>query len=129
MEKLGGYMYQYRNGVLIFWVVVIVFSVLFAIKLPSVLSGNGFEYNGEYSETRTILEEDFGQAKSSIILVFQREATVSDQEWHKFMEDTFVNLDDSTIAQKTTAPFDRDGMVKDKYAYGLLSFDKGAESL
>lgn len=112
-----------------FWAGVIVFSILFAIKLPSVLSGNGFEYKGEYSETRTILEDDFGQPRSSIILVFQREATVSDNDWYKFMEDTFVNLDESNITQNTTSPFDREGMVKDEYAYGLLSFDKGAESL
>ncbi len=129
MEKLGGYMYRYRKGVLIFWLIIIVLSVLFAVKLPAVLSGSGFEYKGEYSETRTILEEDFGQAKSSIILVFQREASVNDKEWHKFIEDTFVNLDDTTIARETMTPFDREGMLKDNYAYGLLSFDKGAEDL
>jgi putative drug exporter of the RND superfamily len=45
------------------------------------------------------------------------------------MEDTFIYLDKSNIAQNTTSPFDREGMLKDEYAYGLLSFDKGAESL
>jgi putative drug exporter of the RND superfamily len=129
MEKLGRFMYRYRKWVLIFWVAVIIIAFLFALKLPSVLSGSGFEYKGEYSETRTILEKDFGQAKSSIILVFQREASVNDKDWNKFIEDTFVNLDDTNIAKKTTTPFDREGMLKDRYAYGLLSFDKGAEDL
>ncbi|MDF2856700.1 MAG: MmpL family transporter [Neobacillus sp.] len=129
MEKLGGFMYRYRNWVLIFWAVIILFSILFAIKLPSVLSGNGFEFKGEYNETRTLLEEDFGQAKSSIILVFQREADVSDEAWYKFMDDIFISLDDSNITKKITSPFDREGMLKDNFAYGLLSFDKGAENL
>lgn len=56
MEKLGGFIYRYRKWVLALWILLIGISGVFALKLPSVLSGNGFEYKGEYNETRKLLE-------------------------------------------------------------------------
>jgi putative drug exporter of the RND superfamily len=129
MQKFGGFIYRHRKLVLMLWILLIISFGFFALKLPSVLSGNGFEFKGEYNETRKILEKDFGQAKSTIILVFQRKGTVSDEEWNKFIKDTFVNLKDFDGAQKTTTPFEREGMLKKDYAYGVLSFNKKAESL
>ncbi|WP_419953994.1 MMPL family transporter [Neobacillus niacini] len=129
MEKLGGIIYRYRKWVLAIWILIIILSGIFALKLPSVLSGNGFEYKGEYNETRKLLEKDFGQAKSSIILVFQREGSVSDTEWNHFILETFDDLKEFDGAKSITTPYERDGMIKENYAYGLLSFDKSAEGL
>jgi putative drug exporter of the RND superfamily len=129
LEKLGGVIYRYRKWVLALWILIIGISGVFALKLPSVLSGNGFEYKGEYNETRKLLEKDFGQAKSSIILVFHRESSVSDDDWSQFIQDTFMDLKEFDDAKSITTPNDRDGMIKEDYAYGLLSFDKSAEDL
>lgn len=129
MEKLGVIIYRYRKWVLALWILIIGFSGVFALKLPSVLSGNGFEYKGEYNETRKLLENDFGQAKSSIILVFQRESSVSDDDWNQFIQTTFVDLKEFDSAKSITTPYDREGMIKEDYAYGLLSFDRSAEDL
>ncbi|HEY2421276.1 MAG TPA: MMPL family transporter [Neobacillus sp.] len=129
MHKLGGFIYRYQKLVLILWILLIISFGFFALKLPSVLSGNGFEYNGEYNETRKILEDNFGQAQSTIILVFQRNQTVSDDDWNRFIKDTFVNLKDFEGTKQITTPYEREGMIKKDYAYGILSFDKKAESL
>ncbi|WP_307405364.1 MMPL family transporter [Neobacillus ginsengisoli] len=129
MQKFGEFIYQKRIGVLMLWILIIVVFGFFALKLPSVLSGNGFEYKGDYNETRKILERDFGQAKSSIILVFQRDKTVSDDDWKNYIEDTFKKISTSPGAQKIINPFVGEGMVKDDVAYGLLSYNKKAESL
>ncbi|MFB3162958.1 MMPL family transporter [Neobacillus sp. 179-J 1A1 HS] len=129
MEKLGGFIYRYRKWVLALWLLLIGISGVFALKLPSVLSGNGFEYKGEYNETRKLLERDFGQAKSSIILVFQRDSSVSDDDWKQFIQTTFKDLKKFDGTKSITTPYDREGMVKEDYAYGLLSFNKSAEDL
>ncbi|EKN62512.1 MmpL family transporter [Neobacillus bataviensis LMG 21833] len=129
MQKLGGYIYRNRKWVLIIWVAAICVLGFFALKLPSVLSGNGFEYKGEYNETRKLLEENFGQAKSSIILVFEKKQTVSDDNFRNFIEDTFEKLSDFGGAKQIITPFEREGMIKGRYAYGLLTFNKKAESL
>ncbi|MFJ7727952.1 MMPL family transporter [Neobacillus sp. NPDC097160] len=129
MQKLGGYIYRYRKWVLMFWILVIILFGFFALKLPTVLSGNGFEYKGEYNETRNTLEENFGHAKSSIILVFERDKAVNDDQFRNFIQNTFEKLAGFDSAETITSPFEREGMIKDQYAYGLLSFDKKAESL
>lgn len=129
MVKLGEIIYRFRKWVLFIWIIIIGLSGYFAIKLPAVLNGNGFEYHGDYIETRKLLENEFGHAKSSIILVFEKEKNVSDQEWRNFIKDTFDKIKDFDGAKKTTTPFDLEGMFKGNYAYGLLEFNKNAESL
>ncbi len=129
MLKFGTFIYQKRKWVLIVWALVIFLFGFFAIRLPTVLSGNGFEYNGEYKQTRKILENDFGQPKSSIILVFEKEKNVSDKEFHLFIQDTFERLKGFDRTKSITTPFDREGMLKENTAYGILTFDKKAESL
>jgi putative drug exporter of the RND superfamily len=129
LEKLGRYLYKNRKMVLFIWIAVILFFGLFALKLPTVLSGNGFEYNGEYNQTRKLLEKDFGYPKSSIILVFEKEKKGNVEEFHQFIQNTFKRLKNFDSASDITSPFDKKGMLKDNYAYGLLTFDKQAESL
>lgn len=129
MEKLGRSIYRNRKWVLLIWLAAILLFGLFAQKLPSVLKGNGFQFNGEYNQTRKLLEEEFGQPKSSIILVFERGKTISANEFHQFIQDTFNRLNNFDSARDITSPFERKGMIKSHYAYGLLTFDKEAESL
>ncbi|WP_335437689.1 MMPL family transporter [Neobacillus drentensis] len=129
MQKLGGYIYKKRKWVLVFWIFVILLLGFFALKLPTVLSGNGFEYKGEYNQTRKLLEQEFGHSKSSIILVFEKDKSVSDENFRKFIQDIFDKITAIHDRQQMILPFEQDGMVKDNYAYGLLTFNKKAESL
>lgn len=129
MEKFGGIMYRYRKWVLVIWIVIIGISIFFAFKLPTVLKGNGFNYQGQYNETRKLLENEFGHAQSSIILLFEREKNISEQSWKQFILDTMGDMRDAKVAKEMITPFDRDGMLKEDYAYGLLNFHKNAESL
>lgn len=129
MIKLGSFIFQKRKWVLILWIGLIGVMGYFALQLPSVLSGNGFAYKGEYNQTRDILEKDFGQAKSTIILVFKRDKTVNDHSWNQFITSTFDKLKGFDSAKQIVSPFEQEGMMKGAYAYGILSFDKKPESL
>jgi putative drug exporter of the RND superfamily len=129
MQTLGRLIFRYQKPVLIVWIIIIVFLGYFALKLPSVLSGNGFEYKGEYSETRRILENNFGQPKSTIILVFERKNTITDSEWYQFIKETFKNLKTFRSAETITSPFEGKGMFKKDYAYGVLAFNKKSDRL
>nr|WP_207789222.1 MMPL family transporter [Neobacillus terrae] len=129
VNRLGEFIHKYRTVVLIIWLLIIIGFGFFALKLPSVLSGNGFEYKGAYKETREILEKDFNNPKSSIILVFERDKTVSDKQWRYYIEKTFHKLEGFDRAEKIISPLDREGMMKNSYAYGLINFSKDAGSL
>ncbi|MCM3114441.1 MMPL family transporter [Neobacillus sp. MER 74] len=129
VQKLGELIYEKRKWVLVSWSLIILLLGLFALKLPSVLSGNGFEYNGEYNKTRNLLEQDFGYAKSSIILVFEKDKAISDEDFRQFILNNFENLAGFDAAEQIISPLEREGMMKTQYAYGLLTFNKKAENL
>ncbi|XJZ27993.1 MMPL family transporter [Bacillota bacterium Lsc_1132] len=129
LQKLGKSIYQYRKWALLFWLLIILTSGFFALKLPSVLSGNGFEYNGEYNQTKRLLENDFGQPKSSIILLFQKDRSVSTNDWKDYIQDTFTSLKKFKEAKTVTSPLGQQGMMKGNYAYGMITFDKNPEIL
>jgi len=129
MQKLGGFIYQKRKWVLVTWGFIILLLGLFALKLPDVLSGNGFEYNGEYTKTRNLLEQEFGYAKSSIILVFEKDKAISNEDFRQYILATFERLTGFDDAEQTISPLERAGMLKAQYAYGLLTFNKNAENL
>lgn len=129
MHKLGEQMYKKRKWVLATWILAILLFAYFALELPGVLSGNGFEYKGEYNVVRESLEKDFGKPKASIILVFEKDEAISDENFMKFIRDTFSRLSSFDGAKQVISPFEREGMFKGNYAYGLLTFDKKAENL
>jgi putative drug exporter of the RND superfamily len=129
VNKLGSVIFKYKKSVLFIWVAIILFFGFFALQLPSVLSGNGFEFDGEYKHTKKILEQDFGQHTSSIIVLFENKQNVANDEWHSFIEDSFEKAKQASNAVDSISPFQQEDMLKNDSAYGVLLFDKTAETM
>lgn len=129
LQKVGEMIYQKRKWILFIWLFIILGFGFFALKLPTVLSGNGFEYSGEYNQTKKVLEKEFGQPKSSIILIFKKDPSVHSAKWANYINDTFSRLKKFDAVKTITTPYDQDGRIKGNYAYGTLTFNKGSENL
>ncbi len=129
VHRLGLYISRYKKTVILLWVVIIAIFGLYAIKLPSVLSGNGFEFNGEYKQTKQILDDDFKQPKSAIIVLFEKEKNVNQQDWERFINTSLGMAQDAPLVESVVSPFSQQGMMKGNHAYGLLTYEKDAESL
>ncbi|WP_071459796.1 MMPL family transporter [Bacillus massilinigeriensis] len=129
MYTFGQMVYRNRLKVIILWVAILAGLGFFALKLPDVLSGNGFEYDGEYKKTQSILQEDFGYPDSSIILLFEKDRTVSTEKWQKFINSNLKSASKIKGIQKVISPFENNGMVKDDYAFAVLEGAKKAEDM
>lgn len=129
MNKLGSFIFRFKKTVILIWIGLILFLGFFALQLPSVLSGNGFEFEGEYKQTKKILEEHFGQHKASVIVLYEKEPSVSKEDWHDFIKDSFDEAGKASGADDSVSPFIQEEMLKKDIAYGLLMFDKDAASL
>ncbi|MGA9228161.1 MAG: MMPL family transporter [Mesobacillus sp.] len=129
MNKFGSFIFRYKGTVILIWVGLIIFLGFFALQLPSVLSGNGFEFNGEYKQTKNILEKDFGQHQASIIILYEKEKSVSKEDWVAFIKDSFEEATEASGAEDNVSPFQQKGMLKENIAYGLLFFNKDASSM
>lgn len=124
MDKLGSFIFKYRKTVIFLWIGIILFFGFFALKLPSVLSGNGFEYDGEYKETKKLLENDFGEYESSVIVLFEKDREVSNEDWIAFIKNTFNEAASIPAVDDSVSPFDQKNMLKEDKAYALLFFDR-----
>lgn len=129
MDKFGHLMFRFKKTVIFIWIAIIAIFGFYALKLPSVLSGNGFEFKGEYNQTRQILDDDFKQPKSVIIVLFENEKNVTDQKWKKFITDSLKKAKAVPEVDGVISPFEQQGMIKDNKAYGLLTFEKESGSL
>jgi putative drug exporter of the RND superfamily len=127
VNKLGSAIYKYKKSVILVWVGIIVFFGFFALQLPSVLSGNGFEFDGEYKKTKEIIEEDFGQHPSSVIVLYENEGEASEEKWKSSIKNSFEKAEQ--LAADSVSPFQQEGMIKENIAYGVLMFDKEASSM
>lgn len=129
MRKFGHFIYRFRKSVIFVWIALIIVFGFFALKLPSVLSGNGFEFKGEYKQTRQILDDDLKQPKSTIIVLFEKENSASTEDWQNFITDSLDKAKDVPDVKSAISPFDQQGMSKENHAYGILTFEKESESL
>jgi putative drug exporter of the RND superfamily len=129
MNNFGKFIFRNKKTIIFLWIIMIAILGFFALKLPSVLSGNGFEYKGEYQQTRKILDEEFGRPKSTILVLFEKEKKVSKKSWESYINDSLEKASKIPDVDDVISPFEQPGMLKDKVAYGALLFEKESGSL
>ncbi|HWO96007.1 MAG TPA: MMPL family transporter [Bacillus sp. (in: firmicutes)] len=121
--------YRYRKMIVAVWLLMIIGFAVFAVKLPSVLGGNGFEMEGSYKTTQKLLVDEFGMSQSQIIALFTKESSVSEKEFQSAIKhylDLSSKLSDVSSVQ---LPLKENGMIKENLAYGLIYFDEEAAEL
>ncbi|HEX7064735.1 MAG TPA: MMPL family transporter [Bacillales bacterium] len=128
--RLGNFTYQFRKTIIISWLILAVGLGFFAFKLPDILSGSGFETNGEFQKVETIMQEDFGKPKSTMILLFQSEnLSTDDPAFKSFVSDTLDRLQEVAHLVGAQSPYEGTDMKKAHIAYAALSFDAGFDGL
>ncbi|GIN95411.1 membrane protein [Siminovitchia terrae] len=120
MEKFGRLIYKNRKLVLALWAVFVIAFVFFALKLPSVLGGSGFEYDGTYDEVEKILDKDFGIPESSIILLFERSGNAKKDAFKRYIEETIDHVDRLEGTDIYRSPLESPDMMKESRAYALI---------
>ncbi|WP_313428634.1 MMPL family transporter [Siminovitchia terrae] len=120
MEKFGRLIYKNRKLVLALWAVFVIAFVFFALKLPSVLGGSGFEYDGTYDEVEKILDKDFGIPESSIILLFERSGNAKEDTFKRYIKETIDHVDRLEGTDIYRSPLESPDMMKESRAYALI---------
>ncbi|HEU5139145.1 MAG TPA: hypothetical protein VFT51_04175, partial [Bacillales bacterium] len=127
---MGDFTYRFRKTIIIFWVIVAFGLGFFAMKLPDILSGSGFETNGEFQKVETIMQEDFGKPKSTMILLFQsKDLSTDDPAFKSFVSNTLYRLRKVDHLVDIQSPYEETDMTKKHIAYSALSFDAGFDGL
>jgi putative drug exporter of the RND superfamily len=124
--SIGKLVYQFRFLIIALWILTTLFLGFFAVKLPSQLKGSGFEMEGSFRKTETILQEEFKQPKSSVILVFDsKKYRPEDDEYKEFVRDTLASMADVDHAVKIESPYDApEKMIQGEVSFATIRFDK-----
>lgn len=128
---LGRITYRFRIAIIAFWILTTILLGFFAIKLPSILSGSGFEMDGSFSKVENILQDKFDQPKSSVMLVFDSKIyDTQDETYKQFVNKTLASVTDVEDAVGVQSPYDApDKMIKENVSFASIRFDKSFNDL
>ncbi|TYR80668.1 MMPL family transporter [Priestia megaterium] len=129
MKKLAHLLYEYRKLFFVFWIVIIVGFGYFAMKLPSVLGGNGFEMDGEFKQTQQLLVDEFDVSESQVIAVFEKDNNISNEQFLKAINQYLADMKNADNVSKVDIPSLENKMIDENVAYALIHFDKPATNL
>ncbi|HET7580140.1 MAG TPA: MMPL family transporter [Bacillales bacterium] len=130
--RLGAFTYRFRKTIIAAWLIIAIGLGFFALKLPGVLNGSGFETNGEYQKVESIMQQDFGKPKGSMILLFQSKHLATDNPvFHQYVHLTLKKLKQVKVNHLTgvQSPYKGKGMLKKHTAYATLSFNTSFDGL
>ena len=88
----------------------------FAIKIPSILEGNGFEMDGEHAEVMEIVNEKFDIPAETLIVVFEES---NDAKIKRVLED----IEALNVVSEIVSPLENEDMYKQDISYALLQFN------
>ncbi len=125
-QALGRITYRFRVLIITFWVLTTILLGFFAVKLPSILSGSGFEMDGSFSKVENILQEKFDQPKSTVMLVFDsKKYTPQDNEYKEFVQNSIEQMDDVEDVVGVLSPYAApEKTIKDNVSFASIQFDK-----
>jgi putative drug exporter of the RND superfamily len=116
----GIFRFRLLNGLI--WVCLIIFFSYFAIQLPDVLRGNGFEFDGEYKQTNKLLEHQFGQGRTPLIILFENTGRMSEKRWQDSIQSFLESTRNLPFLEEQISPIQQPEMLKKNLAYGIFLF-------
>ncbi|MDB4868847.1 MAG: hypothetical protein JWR03_3180 [Cohnella sp.] len=126
MGKLAAQVYRLRKWIIALWLACMVVAAFYAVKLPGLLSGSGFEMKGDAAKVSDILKHDFHLSDVHIIVFFEKQKQATQEQFKTDIEHTLIKLKGSEGLLAINSPYDpqANGMIKNDTAYAVLSFNK-----
>src|SRR6185437_11264401 len=95
---------------------------VFAIKLPGLLEGDGFQMDGEHADVMDVVADTFDMPVETMFLVFD---DISDEK----ITSTLDKVEKLKVTSDIASPLDNEAQYKEGVSYALLHFDNGAENM
>ncbi|WP_455662202.1 MMPL family transporter [Pradoshia sp.] len=121
-------MYTYRKAVVTFWVILTITMGFFALKMPGILQGSGFEMkDSSYDRANKLLEEHFGQSSSPYIVLFENSDNLNQDQFKAKIQDTLKGIDSIDGITSISSPLENTSQLKKNLAYASISFEEERE--
>lgn len=116
MRTLAKFVTRGYKYIIFTWIVLAVVMAFFAIRLPSMLQGDGFRMDGEHTEVMDITANTFDMPVETMFLVF-------DQVSDKKIKETLNKIEEMDVTSQIVSPLEDSSLYKNDLSYALLHFD------
>lgn len=104
------------------WIAIFVLMAIFAIRLPSMLQGDGFEMDGDHAAVMDIVSETFDMPAETMLLVFDH---VGDEKISSTIED----IEKLELTSAIDSPLEDESLYKEDVSYALLHFGEENDNM
>lgn len=118
--------YRFPIWIIVVWTAFVVVFGTYALKLPDVLKDHGLVSDGSFTHVQEILSSDFGIPNEPIMLVFEKEPSVTKQQYHRYIESVLMSMQEIEGLSSHISPLDQKEMFHGNVAYALLGFRQHA---
>ncbi|WP_203248217.1 MMPL family transporter [Sporosarcina beigongshangi] len=121
MRTLARFVTNAHKYIIFSWIAIFIVMTIFAIRLPGLLAGDGFEMNGEHADVIDIVSSTFDMPAETMFVVFDH---ISDDK----IQSTLHNIEKLNLTSAIASPLDDDTQYTEDVSYALLHFDNQAEN-
>ncbi|MGM9988238.1 MAG: MMPL family transporter [Bacillaceae bacterium] len=118
--KFGSFLFRFRYLIILITLVVGGVVSSFALKLPSILDGDGFKTKGDYQVTEKILADDFKQSRDTVIFYLEKKKGKTEEAFKQEINDLVKEIDAVPNKEFFRHPLNSEGMLKEDTAYMAL---------
>ncbi|MBE1552992.1 MMPL family transporter [Sporosarcina limicola] len=122
MHTLARFVTRAHKIIIIAWITLFAIMAFFAIKLPGLLEGDGFEMKGEHALVMDIVSNTFDMPAETMFLVFNN---VTDDK----IEATLSKVNKLGLTSDIVSPLDNKTQYKDHVSYALLHFESESKNM
>ena len=122
MKVLSNLVTSHYKIILIAWLLIFAVLAVFAIRLPSLLEGDGFSTDGEHAAVMEELSDTFDLPAETLFLVFNQ---TSDET----IKQTLSKIERINIAESIQSPLEDETLYKDHVAYAMLHFNSDTANM
>ncbi|OAB28454.1 MMPL family protein [Paenibacillus macquariensis subsp. defensor] len=119
---LANLSFRFPTWIIVLWTAFFVVFGTYATKLPAVLKDHGLVSDGSFAHVQQLLSSEFGIPDEPIMLVFERESSVTTPQFHRYIENTLMRMHSIEGLTSQVSPNDIEGMFQGNVAYSLLGF-------
>ncbi|AJS61588.1 MMPL family protein [Paenibacillus sp. IHBB 10380] len=117
---------RFPTWIIVLWTAFFVIFGTYATKLPAVLKDHGLVTKGSFTHVQKVLSSDFGIPDEPIMLVFEKETSVTTQQFHQHIGNILLRMRSIEGLSSLVSPLEREGMFHENVAYALLGFRQHA---
>jgi putative drug exporter of the RND superfamily len=120
---------RYYKFFLLVWTGLAIGLGVFAVQLPSILGGDGFEVDGEYNKVEREMTQTFHIPESTLLVTFEKNAGENSKAFADRMKETLFEIKSLHITAGIRSPLTDKTLRTGNFAYAVLSFHSKKEDM